>query len=388
MVKYATLNPISQSGLSKLPETYKLTENVDESDVILVRSAVMHDMEFSDNLKAIARAGAGVNNIPLDKAADKGIVVFNTPGANANGVKELVIGGLMLAARDVIGGVEWVKANASDANIGKAMEKAKKNFAGHEIAGKKLGVIGLGAIGVLVANAANSLGMEVIGCDPYLSVSNALHLSRSVKIVKTREEIFSECDYITVHVPLLDDTKKMINKETIAQMKDGVVILNYARDLLVDDDAMEEALNSGKVAKYLTDIPNAKTANMKNVIATPHLGASTEEAEDNCASMAADEVVDFIENGNITNSVNYPAVDVGKLKVGARICICHKNIPNMLTQFTSYFAETGVNIETMVNKSRGEYAYSVLDVATTVTDKAVEKIKAINGVLKVRVITK
>jgi D-3-phosphoglycerate dehydrogenase / 2-oxoglutarate reductase len=386
MYKYNCLNPIANVGLDGFSENYKKTDDVNDAECILVRSAAMHDMEFSDSLLAVARAGAGVNNIPLDKCADKGIVVFNTPGANANGVKELVIAGMLLASRDILGGIGWVGENKADANIGKTMEKAKAKFAGKEIKGKKLGVIGLGAIGVLVANAANRLGMEVYGCDPFISVQNAWNLSREIKYVKTREEIFRECDYITMHTPLLDDTKKMINKETLAMMKDGVVILNYARDLLVDDDAMEEALKSGKVAKYLTDFPNAKTAGMTGVIATPHLGASTQESEDNCAVMAVKELRDYIENGNIVNSVNYPSVDADKCRTQARVCICHKNIPNMLTQFTGVFAANGINIENMVNKSRGDYAYSVLDVCSTVTDTAIAKLKAIAGVLKVRVI--
>lgn len=386
MVKYNCLNPIANIGLDLFTDAYTKTDAFEDADAVLVRSAAMHDMELGDNLCAVARAGAGVNNIPLDKCAEKGIVVFNTPGANANGVKELVVAGLMLASRDVVGGINWVKENKDDANISKTMEKAKSKFAGKEIQGKKLGVIGLGAIGVLVANAANRLGMDVYGCDPFLSVEHAWNLSRDIKYVKTREEIFRECDYITVHVPLLDDTKQMINKDTLAMMKDGVVILNFARDLLVNDDDLAEALASGKVAKYVTDFPNAKTANMDGVIAFPHLGASTEESEDNCAVMAVKEIMDYMENGNIKNSVNYPTCDVGVCTVEGRIAINSRNIPNMLSQFTSVFAAENINIENMVNKSRGNYAYTVLDIVAPSTDVLVKKLSAIDGVLKVRII--
>lgn len=302
--KIKCLNPIAAVGLNMLSDRYEVTEEVNDADGILVRSASMHDMEFSPSLKAIARAGAGVNNIPLDECAEKGIIVFNTPGANANGVKELVIAGLLMSSRDIVGGVNWVKENADDENINKSAEKAKKAFAGHEIEGKKLGIIGLGAIGVLVANAASALGMEVYGCDPYLTVNNALRLSRAVHCVNTREEIYEKCDYITVHVPALEDTKGMINKESIALMKDGVVILNFARDILVNEDDLAEALESGKVAKYVTDFANPKSVKMKNALVVPHLGASTAESEDNCAVMAVREIKDFMENSNIINSVN------------------------------------------------------------------------------------
>ena len=386
MVKFHCLNPIASVGLDLLDDNYVKTDDFNEAEAVLVRSAAMHDLELSDNLVAVARAGAGVNNIPLDKCAEKGIVVFNTPGANANGVKELLIAGLILGSRDVIGGVNWVKENESDPAINKTMEKAKSKFAGREIKGKKLGVIGLGAIGVLVANAANRLGMEVIGCDPFLSVEHALNMSRDIKLVKTREEIFKECDYITMHVPLLDDTRGMINKETIGMMKDGVIILNYARDLLVNDADMKEALESGKVAKYVTDFPNADIVGVKNVIATPHLGATTQESEDNCAVMAAKEIKDYIENGNIKNSVNYPALDAGVCDTAGRITINHKNVPSMLTKFTGVFAEEGINIENMVNKSRGEYAYCVFDICSESTDHLVKQLNAIDGVLKVRIV--
>ncbi len=385
MFKYNCLNKISKIGTQNFGENYTATDDINEADAILVRSATMHDMTFGKDVKAIARAGAGVNNIPLDRCAEEGIVVFNTPGANANGVKELVIAGMLLAARDVVGGINWVQTIKDEPEIAKMVEKGKSNFAGTEIQGKKLGVIGLGAIGVLVANAAVGLGMEVYGCDPYISVENAWKLSRSVKAVKTREEIFKKCDYITVHVPLLDDTKNMINADTIKTMKNGVIILNFARDLLVNDDDMAAALASGKVKKYVTDFPNAKSAKMAGTIAIPHLGASTEESEDNCAIMAVKELVEYLENGNIINSVNYPAVDAGICRTAARICILHKNIPNMLTQFTGAFSAEGINIENMVNKSKGDSAYSVLDVAN-VNDDIVDKVSKIEGVRSVRVI--
>lgn len=386
MVKVNCLNPIANIGLDLLTENYVKTDNQAEAEAILVRSASMHEMELSDNLVAVARAGAGVNNIPLDKCADKGIVVFNTPGANANGVKELVIAGLMLASRDIAGGMKWVADNKGDENISKTMEKAKAKFAGKEIQGKKLGVIGLGAIGVLVANAANRLGMEVYGYDPFLSVTHAWNLSRDIHYCKSREEIFRECDYISLHTPLVDDTKEMVNSDTLSTMKDGVVILNFARDLLVKDSDMEVALKEGKVSKYVTDFPNAKTANMENVIAFPHLGASTAESEDNCAVMAVKQIMDFMDNGTILNSVNYPACDAGVCMSAGRIAINHKNVPNMLTQFTAVFSAEGINIENMINKSKGEYAYSIFDIAATSTDSLVDKIKSIDGVLKVRIV--
>lgn len=386
MVKVNCLNPIAKVGMRLLPDTFGTTDNLNEADAVLVRSAAMHELTLPKSLLTIARAGAGVNNIPLDKCADQGIVVFNTPGANANGVKELVIAGMLLAARDIRGGMDWVSANKEDEAINKTMEKAKAKFAGTELKGKKLGVIGLGAIGVIIANAATHLGMEVVGCDPFLSVANALNLSHNVKIVKSNSEIFADCDYITVHVPLLDDTKGMFNKASLSMMKDGVVILNFSRDLLVNEDDMGEAIASGKVAKYVTDFPTKKIANMDNVIAFPHLGASTAESEDNCAVMAVKQIVDYIENGNITNSVNYPAMDAGKCQTAARICVCHKNIPNMLAQFTGVFSAAGINIETMVNRSRGNYAYTVLDICAKATAELVDKVNAIEGVLKARAI--
>ena len=334
MYKYHCLNPISEVGLAQLDENYVVTGNADEADAILVRSAKMHDMEFSRNLKAIARAGAGVNNIPLERCADEGIVVFNTPGANANGVKELVIAGMLLAARDIIGGINWVQEYEEDGDIAKITEKKKKAFAGTELQGKKLGVIGLGAIGVRVANVAVHLGMDVYGYDPYVSVDAAWNLSRSIHHAKTVDELYKECDYITIHVPALDDTKGMIDKNAISLMKDGVVILNLARDVLVNQEDIVDALVSGKVRSYVTDFPTKEIVGVKNAIVIPHLGASTEESEDNCAKMAAAELRDFLENGNITHSVNYPDCNMGVKGDGERITILHKNIPNMLGQFT------------------------------------------------------
>ena len=343
-------------------------------------------MELSDKLLAVARAGAGVNNIPLDKCAEKGIVVFNTPGANANGVKELVIAGMLLAARDVVGGIDWVKSDKDDENIAKTAEKEKKKFAGTEIQGKKLGVIGLGAIGVKVANAAIGLGMEVYGYDKFLSVNNAWNLSRSVTHVLNVDDIYANCDYITIHVPLLDDTKGMIDKEAISKMKDGVVILNFARDLLANEADVLDAIKAGKVKKYVCDFPNPTTVGQEGCIILPHLGASTEESEDNCAVMAVDEIVDYLENGNIRNSVNYPACDMGLCTKAGRVAVFHKNIANMITKFTAVFGENGINISDMTNKSRGEVAYTMLDVEAPVTADLVSKLSAIDGVFRVRVV--
>ena len=386
MRKIHCLNPISKLGTGLLTENYEMTDNLAEAEGILVRSAAMHDLELPKGLRAVARAGAGVNNIPLDKCAEAGVVVFNTPGANANGVKELVLAGMLLGARDVVGGIDWCREQKDNENISKDMEKAKKKFAGHEIRGKKLGVIGLGAIGAEVANAAAALGMEVYGYDPFISVKAAWMLSRDVKHITSVDTIYQECDYITVHVPLLDSTKYMINKDAFDQMKDGVVILNYARDLLVNDDDMEAALKAGKVKKYITDFPNAKTSAMEGVIATPHLGASTEESEDNCAVMAADELKDYLENGNIKNSVNYPACDMGICQVAGRIGLLHANIPNMIGQITSILAAEGINIANMTNKSRDKYAYTLLDLENPVKEEAVAHLEKISGMYKVRVI--
>ena len=386
MFKYNCLNPIAAVGLDLFSNNYSKTDTMQDADVVLVRSAAMHDLELPENLEAIARAGAGTNNIPLDKCAEKGIVVFNTPGANANGVKELVIAGMLLASRDIIGGVEWIQTVKDDENVAKLVEKGKGKFAGKEIYGKKLGVIGLGAIGVLVANAAKRLGMEVYGYDPYISIDHAWNLSREIVHVNAVEDIYKECDFITVHVPLLDSTREMINKDAFAMMKDGVVILNFARDLLVCDDDMAEALKSGKVARYVTDFPNPKTANMAGVLAIPHLGASTAESEDNCAMMAVRQLMDYVENGNIKNSVNYPACDAGVCSVEGRIAVNHRNLPNMLTKFTGVFGELNINISNMINKSKGEYAYSIFDIDATSTEEIVENLKKIEGVLKVRII--
>ncbi|MGN0419447.1 MAG: phosphoglycerate dehydrogenase [Acetatifactor sp.] len=386
MFKINCLNPIADVGLKNFTDRYQITADINEADGVLVRSASMHEMELPENLLAVARAGAGVNNIPLDKCAEKGIVVFNTPGANANGVKELVIAGMLLAARDVVGGIEWVKDSKDNADIAKAAEKEKKNFAGTEIMGKKLGVIGLGAIGVKVANAAVSLGMEVYGYDPYLSVNAAWNLSRSVKHVLNVDDIYAECDYITIHVPLMDYTKGMINAVSIAKMKEGVVILNFARDLLANEKDVLEGLASGKIARYVSDFPNPTTAGQKGCIVIPHLGASTEESEDNCAVMAVDEIKDYLENGNIRNSVNYPACDMGICSKPGRIAIFHKNIANMISQFTSIFGAEGYNISDMTNKSRGDVAYTLLDVESAVSADTVEKLEKIDGVFRVRIV--
>ena len=386
MFKYNCLNPIAKVGLDKFTIDYAKTEDINEADGVLVRSAAMHDMELPASLKCIARAGAGVNNIPLDKCAEKGIVVFNTPGANANAVKELVIAGMLLTSRDIIGGAKWVKENASDPDISKSMEKAKKAFAGTEIEGKKLGVIGLGAIGVKVANAAASLGMEVLGYDPYVSVTNAWSLSRSVKHVVDVNDIYKECDFITVHVPLMDSTKNTINKNAIQMMKDGVIIMNFARDLLCDEKAVIDGIKAGKVRKYISDFANSTTAGVEGCIVLPHLGASTEEAEDNCAKMAVDEMRNFLENGNIVNSVNYPNCDMGVCSAEGRVCICHKNMANMITKFTATFGDLGINIENMMNKSKGDYAYTMLDVAAAVTEDNIKALSAIEGVISVRTI--
>lgn len=386
MKKIHCLNAIASVGTDIFDKNYELTDNINEADAIMVRSAAMGDMEFSKNLLAIARAGAGVNNIPLDRCADAGIVVFNTPGANANGVKELVICGMLLAARDVVGGIEWTRSIKDSDTISKDVEKGKENFAGGEIKGKKLGVIGLGAIGAEVANAAASLGLEVLGYDPYISVNSAWRLSRKIKHITDINEIFKDCDYITLHVPLTNDNKGMIGKDSIAEMKDGVVILNFARDLLVDDDEMEKALESGKVARYVTDFPNTKSAKMEKAIVIPHLGASTQESEDNCAVMAANELVDYLENGNIKNSVNFPSCDMGVCQAEGRVAILHKNVPNMIGQITSAFAKNGYNISDLTNKSKASRAYTLIDIESKASEKLVDELNAIDGVLKVRVI--
>ncbi len=386
MFNYFCLNPIAQVGLEKFTEEFVKTEDVNEAQGILVRSAAMHDMEFSDELLAVARAGAGVNNIPLDKCAEKGIVVFNTPGANANGVKELVIAGMLLASRDVVGGINWVLSAKDDENIAKATEKEKKRFAGTEVQDKKLGIIGLGAIGVKVANVAKHMGMEVYGYDPYVSVDAAWNLSRDVKHVLNVEDIYENCDIITIHVPLLDSTREMINKEAISKMKDGVIILNFARDLLVNEKDVLEGIGSGKVRKYVSDFPNPTTAGQEGCIVIPHLGASTEESEDNCAKMAVKEMMNYLKNGNINNSVNYPNCDMGVCTQAGRVAIFHKNIANMITKFTACFGDEGINITDMMNKSRGEVAYTMMDIERAADESIIQKLQSINGVFRVRVV--
>lgn len=384
MFKYSCLNPIASVGLDLFSDAYEKAEELVGSDAVLVRSAAMHDLELPETLLAVVRAGAGVNNIPLDKCAEQGIVVFNTPGANANGVKELVFAGMLLASRDIVGGMNWLKEVKDEADIAKMAEKQKKQYAGCELKGKKLGVIGLGAIGILVADAAVNFGMEVYGYDPYISVDGAWKLSRDVKHIQNVEDIYRECDYITIHVPLLDGTKKMINAEAISMMKSNAVVLNFARDLLVDEEAMVAALAEGKIKKYVSDFPNATTAGNDKVLLIPHLGASTAESEDNCAVMAVKEIRDYLENGNIRNSVNYPACDMGPATAAGRIGVCHRNIPNMIGQLTSILAAEGVNIPNMTNKSRGDYAYTLLDTDVETTEEVLEKIASVSGVLKVR----
>lgn len=386
MIKYSCLNPIAACGLELFSDQYEKTEDFAASDVVLVRSAAMHDLELPESLLAVARAGAGVNNIPLEKCAEKGIVVFNTPGANANGVKELVIAGMLLACRDIAGGIHWVKENKEDANIAKTTEKAKKAFAGTEILGKTLGVIGLGAIGVQVANAAAALGMKVYGYDPYLSVKAAWNVSNSVHYVPSAEELYAKCDFLTIHVPLMDSTRKMIDAKAIAGMKDNVVFLNFSRDTLVDEEAMVEALKAGKVRKYVVDFPTPVTAGMENCIVIPHLGASTAESEDNCAVMAVEELADYVENGNITHSVNYPDCSMGVCSSAERIAILHRNVKNTIGRYSAIFGDAGINISDMTNKSKGDYAYSLIDVDTPVTAALIEQLAAIDDVIRVRVI--
>ncbi len=384
MYQYHYLNKISEKGTVLWTEEYCPADAVENAQAIVVRSAAMHDMEFSDNLLAVARAGAGVNNIPLDRCAQEGIVVFNTPGANANGVVELALCGMLLGCRDVVGGINWVQSIKDTGDVAKKVEKGKSQFAGHEIVNKKLGVIGLGAVGGPLANAAIKLGMQVYGCDPYISIAAAWHLDSNIIPVKTRDEIYEQCDIISLHTPLLDDTRKMINADAIAKMKDGVIILNFARDLLVDDDAMDEALKSGKVKRYITDFPNDKTAKMDGVVAIPHLGASTEESEDNCAKMAVKEVMNYLENGNIINSVNFPNCDMGICSKASRITILHRNIPNMLNRFTAVLTEENINISDLMNRSRGEYAYTMFDLDSIPSAEAIKALSGIEGVLRVR----
>ncbi len=382
--KIFCLNNISSVGLEKFRKGYTVTENIDEAAGILVRSADMKDTNFPEGLRAIARAGAGVNNIPIDRCSEEGIVVFNTPGANANSVKELVIAGLLLASRDIYGGVSWVRENAEKPDVAKLAEKAKKNFSGHEIKGKTLGIIGLGAIGVQVANAAVSLGMNVLGYDPYLSVKSAWMLSPMVKHADTPEEVYAASDFITIHVPAMDSTRHMINADSIAKMKAGVKILNFARDVLVDEEALRDAVKSGHVAAYVSDFPNATSANIPGAVVLPHLGASTEEAEENCAIMAAIQLQDYLDNGNITNSVNFPEINGGLCGAEARVVILHRNIPAMLSGITSFFGSNGLNIENLINKAKGQYAYTLVDISHKMPDDTAERLREINGVLRVR----
>ncbi len=386
MYKINCLNKISKEGLNLLTDNYKVS-TIEDCDAILVRSQAMHDMALNDNVVAIARAGAGVNNIPLNDYANKGIVVFNTPGANANGVKELVLGAMLLACRDIYGGISYVLDNKEDANLAKNVEKAKAKYAGVELLNKKVGVIGLGAIGVMVANCCVALGMDVYGCDPYLSLSHAINLDSNVKIVKTNEELYEICDFITIHVPLTQSTKNLINKESIALMKKDAVLLNFSRDLLVDEVAVIESLENEMLGKYITDFPNLTTAGKKNVIALPHLGASTEESEDNCAKMAVKQIMDYLENGNITNSVNYPNVYLGELKSGYRITIAHENIVNMISQFTNILAKNDINIINMVNKSLNNVAYTIIDVSN-ITPLVEEELNKIDKVFKTRILSR
>lgn len=386
MYKYHCLNPIAKVGLDRFTPDYTKTNEITEADGILVRSASMHEMELPENLLAVARAGAGVNNIPLEKCAEKGIVVFNTPGANANGVKELVIAGMLLASRDVVGGIEWVKSEKDNADIAKAAEKEKKKFAGTELEGKKLGIIGLGAIGVRVANVAKHMGMEVYGYDPYVSVDAAWNLSRDVHHVLNVDDIYEYCDIITIHVPLMDATRGMVNEEAVAKMKRGVILLNFARDVLMDEQAVLKGIHSGRIRKYVTDFPNTITAGQEGCIVIPHLGASTEESEDNCAKMAVKELRNYLENGNIVNSVNYPNCDMGVCTKAGRIAVFHKNIANMITKFTSILGDAGINISDMTNKSRGEFAYTMLDLETKPEEDLVAKLREVKGVFRVRVV--
>lgn len=386
MYTYSCLNNISPVGLKHFYDRFREVHETEPSDAILVRSANMKEMALPAELKCIARAGAGVNNIPIDQCSEKGIVVFNTPGANANGVKELVIAGMLLASRDIVGGIEWLEQQEPTDDLQKRAEKQKKQFAGSEISGKKLGIIGLGAIGVMVANTAVALGMEVHGYDPYLSLKAAWNLSSNIKYVQDVTEIYRECDFITLHVPLNDGTREMVGAEAFAMMKDGAVLLNFARDLLVNEGALVEALESGKLHRYVTDFVTPNVAKAPNTIITPHLGASTKESEDNCAVMAVREIREYLENGNISNSVNYPACDMGKCTTAGRVGINHRNEPNMLAQLMGVLGEAGVNVANVSNKSRGDFAYTLLDTDSELTEEIAGKLRAIRGVCKVRIV--
>lgn len=386
MYNIQTLNKIAACGTDIFnKDIYAVADNFENPDAIMVRSAAMHDMAFGSNLLAIARAGAGVNNIPVDKCAEMGICVFNTPGANANAVKELVIAGLLLASRNIAGAMDWVKTLKGDENAPKAVEKGKSQFVGPEIQGKTLGIIGLGAIGCLVANAALAIGMKVVGVDPFMSVNAALRLNPAVKVVNSNDAVYAEADYLSIHVPCNADTKGFVNAEAIAKMKDGVRILNFARGELVNDADIIAAIENKKVARYVTDFPNANTIGVDGIVAIPHLGASTPESEDNCAVMAANELIDYIENGNITNSVNLPNASMNA--TGKKVCIIHKNVPSIISQITAIFGNNGVNIENMLNKSKKDYAYTMIDAqCDAVSDSVISEINAVDGVIKVRVI--
>lgn len=386
MFNILTLNKIAACGLEQLdPSKYSITDDAAaNADGIILRSFAMHDMDLPGSLKAVARAGAGTNNIPISKCTEKGIVVFNTPGANANGVKELVIAGLLLASRKITDGISWAAGLTGD-DVSKQVEKGKSSFAGCEIKGKTLGVIGLGAIGVLVANAAIDLGMKVIGYDPYLSINAAWKLDSHVKKASNYQDIFENCDYITMHVPLTDDTRAFINKEAIASMKDGVKILNFSRGELVNNDDIKAAIADDKVSCYVVDFPSAETVNVPGIIAIPHLGASTEESEDNCAVMAANELADYLETGNIVNSVNLPNCSLPCGDKG-RIAVIHKNIPNMITQFTKIMSDQSINISDMINKSKNDVAYTILNTDHELTDDILNKVSAVDGVLRARII--
>ena len=381
-----SLNKISPKGMELWTKDYQTVDDLEQADAVLVRSANMHEMHLPEGLLAVARAGAGVNNIPLTTCAEKGVVVFNTPGANANSVMEMTLCGMLLACRDVVGGINWVQSIKGSSDVARLVEKGKSQFAGHEIRGKSLGVIGLGAVGGPLANAARGLGMKVYGCDPFISIDAAWHLDSHIVRVNNREELYAQCDILSLHTPLLDDTRKMINAEAISKMKDGVIILNFARDLLVDDEAMAAALASGKVARYVTDFPNEKTANMPGCLAIPHLGASTEESEDNCAQMAVTELMDYLENGNIKNSVNYPNCDMGQCRAASRVTLLHRNIPNSLGQFTAAIAGENINIDGLMNKSRGEFAYTMLDLDHSPSEAVLEQLSGMEGVLRVRLV--
>lgn len=382
--KIFCLNNIDTAGTDRFRQGYSIVETIDEAAGILVRSAEMKDMIFPEGLRAIARAGTGVNNIPIDRCTEKGIVVFNTPGANANSVKELVVCGMLLASRDIIGGIKWVRDNKNETDIAVKTEKEKKNFAGHELSGKTIGVIGLGAVGGLVANAAHSLGMKVYGYDPYLSVKSAWHLSPMIIQADRPEDVYAVSDYVTVHVPAMASTEGMIGEEALSRMKQGAVVLNFARASLVDEEAMAEALISGKIKCYVSDFPNTISSSMNNAIVIPHLGASTKEAEENCAVMAVEHLQDYLDNGNIHHSVNYPDVDLGKCKSDARVAVLHRNIPNILSKITAFFEANGLSIDNMANMSRGKYAYTLIDICSPMPHDIVGQFKAIEGVLRVR----